>query len=502
MIMIAVATQAQRSAPIMMPMNHVHEPGSWVAGRLSRLIAQPPFTLKYSVPNHLSTALVQPAQSQPDTTPHRHPDLPKEYSWIGRDGSSAIMMMLFFLNYNDEERITQAHLKYDCLPEVTIDISLVSSPWSRSTDKQQSFTGRKPVIPSDLADTSCDEYIIQGLLNQFNAILGTSYTLSTAGIRSILEHYISKEYDFGTAYAHDLSRREVQYQQMLEDVLITDRIIYPHVPPRRVWDLYSNRVVPWCIARRRPWAISHAWMDRCFRKDVSTAINDYEWPVPIPKYTSLDRIRIELLNLGAEYVWLDVLCLRQVDGRRIESEDLRAEEWKVDVPTIGSVYAGAEKVVCYLSGLGLPLDMQPDLSPNNWFKRAWTLQEISEHMILGGDTGDENTRLCAEREVIRLQRIRGRHRVYGLLSQMQKRRSTNPVDKVAAYCGTQSEENAWSSLVDVAAHQCQWDLLFLYPEPGDGTRIWRPSWRQAMSGTLPLRERHLNLQIRLLGSGW
>ncbi len=35
-----------------------------------------------------------------------------------------------------------------------------------------------------------------------------------------------------------------------------------------------------------------------------------------------------MLNLGAEYVWLDVLCLRQKEGLR---EDLREEEWKVDV---------------------------------------------------------------------------------------------------------------------------------------------------------------------------
>ncbi len=57
--------------------------------------------------------------------------------------------------------------------------------------------------------------------------------------------------------------------------------------------------------------------------------------VPIPKDANLDLIRIEMLNLGAEYAWLDVLCLRQLGGR---GEDLRKEEWKLDVPTIGHVY--------------------------------------------------------------------------------------------------------------------------------------------------------------------
>ncbi len=69
--------------------------------------------------------------------------------------------------------------------------------------------------------------------------------------------------------------------------------------------------------------------------DVMTPINGKEWPVPIPKDASLELIRIEMLNLGLLYTWLDVLCLRQKEGLR---EDLRVEEWKLDVPTIGRVY--------------------------------------------------------------------------------------------------------------------------------------------------------------------
>ncbi|KAK0430888.1 hypothetical protein EV421DRAFT_1856229 [Armillaria borealis] len=90
------------------------------------------------------------------------------------------------------------------------------------------------------------------------------------------------------------------------------------------------------------------------RAVVWTPINGYEWPVPIPNDVDLNLIRIEMLNLGLEYAWLDVLCLRQVGG---PGEDLRAEEWKVDVPTIGRVYYHA-KVVCYLSGLGQPLALK------------------------------------------------------------------------------------------------------------------------------------------------
>ncbi len=55
------------------------------------------------------------------------------------------------------------------------------------------------------------------------------------------------------------------------------------------------------------------------RVDAHTPINGYEWPVPMPRDANLDLIRIEMLNAGAEYAWLDVLCLRQVGGRGEDS---------------------------------------------------------------------------------------------------------------------------------------------------------------------------------------
>ncbi len=217
--------------------------------------------------------------------------------------------------------------------------------------------------------------------------------------------------------------------------------------------------------------------------------------MPIPKDTSLDLIRIEMLNLGAEYVWLEVLPLRQKGG---SMEDRRMEEWKVDVPTIGSVYEQAEKVVCYLSGLGRLLSSKADdfESDQCWFKRAWTLQEISEHPVIGGDTGDEEIRAKLEEKPSSLQKIHSGGHVYDVLSQMQKRVSTNPADKVAgmayllfsdsipAYYEKQSEEDAWIALMEVTTRWYQGNLLFLYPKPGTGNKIWRPSWKQVMMETL------------------
>ncbi len=99
--------------------------------------------------------------------------------------------------------------------------------------------------------------------------------------------------------------------------------------------------------------------------DMWTPINGKEWPVPIPKDANLNLIRIEMLNLQMEYAWLDVLCLRQKGGLR---DDLHAEEWKLDVPTIGYIYVDLP-VVIYMSGLRRPLSLKEgDMdSDQSWF---------------------------------------------------------------------------------------------------------------------------------------
>ncbi|KAK0460062.1 uncharacterized protein EV420DRAFT_1747038 [Desarmillaria tabescens] len=412
-----------------------------------------------------------------------------------------------------QTRRKQAHLKYESLPEVTLSAVTTTSQAKSSipVPKQWSYTGRKPVISSSLANTPCTSLGVAGLLEKLNSALGTSYTLETPSLSSLLEAYSTKDYDFGTVYAHlrpvwydgltdaknELHAYEIQDREMRQDVLMNNKIVASSMPPRCTWDLYSNRVVPW--------GISHAWMEEKDRADVLTPINGHEWPVPIPKDADLGRIRIEMLNLGAEYVWLDVLCLRQKGGRR---EDLRVEEWKVDVPTIGSLYRGVtEKVVCYISGLGRPLSLKAGdfESDRCWFRRAWTLQEISTDPIIGGDTGDnramqEEIQARFEKDLSLLRQMQAQFNVFGrpsALSEMQKRVSTNPVDKVAglayllrsdripAYYEAQSEEDAWTALVDVMLDEFRAEFLFRYPKPGNGNKSWRPSWRQVMTEVLP-----------------
>ncbi|PBL01535.1 hypothetical protein ARMGADRAFT_856506, partial [Armillaria gallica] len=275
------------------------------------------------------------------------------------------------------------------------------------------------------------------------------------------------------------------------------------LPPRRVWDLYSNRVVPWWMSYTKPSPISHAWVDEKDRVDVWTSINRRQWPVPIPKDTSIELIRIEMLNLGVEYTWLDVLCLRQKGGPQ---EDLRVEEWKLDVPTIGSVYNnGWPKVAIYLSGLGQPLSLKNgDLDSDRcWFRRAWTVQEVGRwNRIIAGDTpdgpmharpidedGNYETDLLT-RFHKQLKSVRWSTDLFDRLAEMQKRVSTNPVDKVAglafpllpitipAYYESQSLEDAWTALVDAMDYVTRANMLFLYPEAGLGSKKWRSTWMQ------------------------
>ncbi|KAK0462277.1 uncharacterized protein EV420DRAFT_1240519, partial [Desarmillaria tabescens] len=225
--------------------------------------------------------------------------------------------------------------------------------------------------------------------------------------------------------------------------------------------------------------------------------NTIQWPVPIPKDAGLNLIRIEMLNLGAEYAWLDVLCLRQLGGL---GEHLRVEEWKTDVPTIGAVYREAP-VVCYFSGLGRPLSFKDGdfESDRCWFNRAWTLQEIpKDEPKIGGETGDDG--MMDEEGLFKFKEKLGSLRqmrlgdfgesLFTILPHMQKRISTNPVDRVAGlvfllysdgipkHDATQSEEDAWVALVNVLdVYRCG-ELFLLYPEPGTGKKHWRPTWEQ------------------------
>ncbi|KAF8442732.1 hypothetical protein BGX38DRAFT_1095868, partial [Terfezia claveryi] len=134
--------------------------------------------------------------------------------------------------------------------------------------------------------------------------------------------------------------------------------------PRRIWDLKSNRVVDNDLHTQSPlyplfWAITHSWTHD-MKPLVMTPINQSQWPIPLPGDIDLERdVRAELLSFGAEYVWLDVLCLRQHSGTQKPNDhspldSMKQNEWKIDVPTIGNIYRAAERVIRYFNGVGRP----------------------------------------------------------------------------------------------------------------------------------------------------
>ncbi|KAK0474199.1 hypothetical protein IW261DRAFT_570330 [Armillaria novae-zelandiae] len=250
-----------------------------------------------------------------------------------------------------------------------------------------------------------------------------------------------------------------------------------------------------------------------------TSINGKEWPVPLPAGVDMRLVRIELLEIGCEYVWLDAVCLRQ-EGR--PREDLRLEEWTVDVPIIGDVYvqnqsfAASEPVLYYLNGLGRPLGQIVDLDNNrSWFRRAWTLQETNQNCIIAGETGASLMQVDArERFEERISRLQGilssSIRLPGLLSEIQALVSTTGIDRVAGlaflfscdvipvYTASQTEEEAWSTLLDAMSWGNRAQLFFFYPEAGNGPmQTWRPTWKQLMAGTGGVPPAYLDLKHRM-----
>ncbi len=212
----------------------------------------------------------------------------------------------YYLSIPEIPLIMCCVLQYEDPPEITLS-SLTETGQAESAIpvlKQRSYTGAF-VIPSALANTPYTDLGVIGFAEKLNAVLGRSYTADEVHpvLNSILDLYKGQNRDFGTVFAHfhgvdyeidaiELSRLrkdEEEDRNMRQNVLGDGRITKSFVPPRRVWDLEANRVVPYWVARKGEdeepniWGISHAWMDDKERVNVMTPINGYEWPSSYPK---------------------------------------------------------------------------------------------------------------------------------------------------------------------------------------------------------------------------
>ncbi|EKM51638.1 uncharacterized protein PHACADRAFT_261891 [Phanerochaete carnosa HHB-10118-sp] len=415
----------------------------------------------------------------------------------------------------------------------------ISPPGSKAPDPplQRKFRGTG-AITNELADTPCASLGVAGLLGELNRVLGTCYELEE-DISALLRGYVKDgSMDFGRAYGElrrgwfcdvgnlksRLESGKRQDEEIRQKAIDRKRglIVNPRIPPRRVWDLYSNRVLPFWVllstdVPRNLWAVSHAWVELKQRLLVKTRINCSDWPVPIPDDVDLEQVRVELLNLGAEYVWLDVLCLRQkirgdgesespLSAQETRLEQLREEEWKLDVPTIGHVYRckPSQVVITYFSGLGRPFSVCNTTleEPRAWLNRVWTMQETTPNWLLGGltlqpfDDRDQtisdvlskfHTRMCGLLSSLSSEIPD----ILALVTYLLSRKGTHDIDFIGAlgyllkcpaipiYDEDQSVEDAWDLLLQQLHPKHLTDLLVMYPDAGQGEqRKWRPSWRQ------------------------
>ncbi|RPA79943.1 hypothetical protein BJ508DRAFT_362849 [Ascobolus immersus RN42] len=338
------------------------------------------------------------------------------------------------------------------------------------------------------------------------------------------------------------------------------------IPPRRIWDLRSNRVIPFdseLLKNAKVWAISHSWVDESERTDIATEINNYEWPVPVPKGTSLENIRSYLLeNLKAEYCWLDILCLRQdCPGDASAFEDIRKQEWEIDIPTIGNVYLGEINVLRYYNGLGKRFSLSGWSSERHWTNRPWTLQETKANSHIGGL---EDINSAALSEIMTHPITDGRYRnhslndyerlstpamvsrllefpsplwgdseptadsksesdqvvrsgIFDIIREIRARIATYPVDiriagigliadfpTLPTYSQSQDAESAWRNCVTHMQTELKEDLLFLLPfaygSISDTSTRWFPTWKQMETMDLPEDEQSRALPARIVNT--
>ena len=418
-------------------------------------------------------------------------------------------------------------------------------------------------IPSELAGKLCHDFTVEELSRTIQHIL-VSHRLLDNDLKGYLVDAQRKHWDIGTLYAHlrpwwysqdpfgrlihkmNIQKGRDRYLRKRPEHNSKEITVF-RIPPRRVWDLLSNRVVPtsglkipassFHVVPDNMWAVSHSWVAQADLEFVETAINQRQWRVPRPKATTFDHIRIELLNMGAEYVFLDVLCLRQRKPSNPDpnEERIRQEEWSTDIPSLGHIYRHTryQTVVTYFNGLGLPfaVDANTLATDLHWFNRVWTLQETVVNWLPGGlHTGflqdlasgrgqqtDFMRRMQESFDSLSLAAVGSDPpweilRFEDLLEELRRRpgyAAKKSFDRVAALAyllpyitrpvydeNWDNDEDAWAALVWNMPPAVRLDLLLRYPayasevpqrsSASENTRpliSWRPCWQQIMNLT-------------------
>ncbi|KAK0190228.1 hypothetical protein F5146DRAFT_1137061 [Armillaria mellea] len=115
---------------------------------------------------------------------------------------------------------------------------------------------------------------------------------------------------------------------------------------------------------------------------------------------------------------------------------------------------------------------------------------------MGEDIMENDVQRKLNEKLASLQEIQRDGTTLDLAYKMQHWFSTKPVDKVVGlvyllqmdsilvYDSEQSEADAWEALMDAMEPRFRAELLFFFPEPGNGSKYWWPSWEQVMTSKL------------------
>ncbi|KAH6905220.1 hypothetical protein BKA70DRAFT_1293742 [Coprinopsis sp. MPI-PUGE-AT-0042] len=419
-------------------------------------------------------------------------------------------------------------------------LSTASNPNDIDVLLQRKYTGNEPVIPATLADIPCSRFTVSQLLLCLNSLLYTLYDSQHAHLANLLQSYIDNEaIDFGTAYARlrtdwcegnfedfELKGRHLQeeWDGCRESLVKSGIIVSSRLPPRRMWDLYSNRVIhasltmsrstseedpcprklhSWGeIGMRAPiiYAVSHSLVDERERQWVLSKVNRGEWR------HSDKQLALFLLSAQAPpaaYAWMDLLCLRQQD-KEAQGDYLRPQEHSIDVPTIGYVYQRCQAVVQYFCGLGRALVYGNEEGERHWLNRAWTLQELGrkDKAVTGGITltspsdpwqtvepSSLDINNPFQRKFNKLQAYSTSF-VFNFLLEMRHRSFTNPVDQIAGllypldaekvyvYNANETIQQAWEKLLPVLDVESILCITATFPFAGEGRFHFLPTWNQ------------------------
>ena len=487
----------------------------------------------------------------------------------------------FLLKSEVSEPLKYTDFSKESSPSYIIPLYIIPSKANRTETLPTSFRAGGIITPAQ-ANVSCQSLSEKVLTDSLVALVGLhehAVIANSQWIQHDVNCFISCDLDFGLAYsaarvgwkyfdstdstdstyssdipiqrlqlhtnAKLLNKERLKAIQTDHSSSDQELIISPYsIMPRRIWDLKSNRVVDFrmlhavqsrelvqsrrlvpSVTMQKPtfWAVSHSWTSDM--SPVLTRINQYQWPVPLPKDISLDHLRSELLDLGAEYVWVDVVCLRQQTSIH-DLELLRREEWKLDVPTIGNIYRAATHIVRYFNGLGVPFSNNGWDNPRHWLQRAWTLQEIADekttinggiphaldHVFLNslGEISGKVVKLrSAIRPVIQLAAQVDSEdgcEVYKLVQEMIRRHASQPLDKLSGlfyllgttklpcYDDKMTSEDIWRQCFHLLPLERKTEILFDFPYRGTDNQ-WFPTWAQMLSW--PVRDPecdHMRLQ--------